>query len=105
MQTSHLPVTVFSGFLGTDKTTVLNHILKNRQRLRVAVILFKGDAREEKHGCGVIHRSPTLNANAARLLLTLDFLLTRFVANRCMYLLGCMIGVLFMGIQKFYYFH
>lgn len=34
-----LPVTVLSGFLGAGKTTVLNHILSNRDGLRVAVIV------------------------------------------------------------------
>jgi len=34
-----LPVTVLSGFLGAGKTSLLNHILNNRQNKRVAVIV------------------------------------------------------------------
>ncbi|MED1864526.1 GTP-binding protein [Fictibacillus nanhaiensis] len=37
--TKRVPVTVLSGFLGAGKTTLMNHVLSNREGLKVAVIV------------------------------------------------------------------
>ena len=62
---NRLPVTVLSGFLGAGKTTVLSHILNNRQNKKVAVIV--NDMSEINIDASMVKNDISLNRSEEKL--------------------------------------
>lgn len=60
-----IPVTVLSGFLGAGKTTVLNHVLNNRENLKVAVIV--NDMSEVNIDSQLVEKETTLSRTEEKL--------------------------------------
>ncbi len=60
-----LPVTVLSGFLGAGKTTILSHILNNRENKKVAVIV--NDMTEINIDSAIVQSEVSLNRSEEKL--------------------------------------
>ena len=63
---NRLPVTVLSGFLGAGKTTILSHILNNRENKKVAVIV--NDMSEINNDSEIIQNEVSLNHSEEKLI-------------------------------------
>ena len=63
---NQLPVTVLSGFLGAGKTTVLSHILNNRQGRKVAVIV--NDMSEINIDSAIVQNEVSLSRSEEKLI-------------------------------------
>ena len=63
---NRLPVTVLSGFLGAGKTTVLSHILNNRDNKKVAVIV--NDMSEINIDAATVQNEVSLNHSEEKLI-------------------------------------
>jgi G3E family GTPase len=65
LKRNKIPVTVLSGYLGAGKTTILNHVLHNRQGLKVAVIV--NDLSEVNIDAQLIKEGSSLSRTEERL--------------------------------------
>ncbi len=65
MKDSRIPVTVLTGYLGAGKTTILNHVLNNREGRKVAVIV--NDMSEVNIDAGLVRKETSLSRTEERL--------------------------------------